>query len=106
MTPEIKAAYDNLSNAILSSVLARLGAPLEGTVVGLPKPVKRGPGRPPGKAKRKLPIQYCPVPGCGEKAAPALNMLCSKHRDTPKRLVKKYRDARRAAKSAAKASRS
>ena len=49
------------------------------------------------KAKRrKGPIQLCPVPGCGERAAPVFGMVCGKHKDLPKATIKKYREARRA----------
>jgi hypothetical protein len=70
---------------------------------------KRGPGRPPGppsltavvkKKRRKGPIQMCPVPGCTNRAAPVFGMVCSKHKDVPKALIKKYREQRRAKKEA------
>jgi hypothetical protein len=47
--------------------------------------------------RRTAPIQLCPVPRCRERAAPVFHMLCSKHKDTPKKLVAQYRAARRAA---------
>jgi hypothetical protein len=83
-------------------------------------PAKRGPGRPPGRRagpsgsglsasnlrmlsagrkRRKAPIQLCPVPGCGNRAAPVFGMVCSKHKDLPKAEIKKFREARRAQKS-------
>ena len=67
----------------------------------------RGPGRPPGiggglRKRRKGPIQLCPVPGCGNRAAPVFGMVCSKHKDLPKAEIKKYREARRAQKQKAK----
>lgn len=49
--------------------------------------------------RRKGPIQLCPVPGCKDRAAPVFGMVCSKHRAVPKRIVAKYRAARRAKKS-------
>jgi hypothetical protein len=64
---------------------------------------KRGPGRP-GKlafrlgGRRKPPIQYCPVPGCKNPAAPVFGMVCAKHKDVAKTKIKKYRAARKAAK--------
>ncbi|HET6279728.1 MAG TPA: hypothetical protein VFH73_02130 [Polyangia bacterium] len=77
---------------------------------------KRGPGRPPGsgagagrpnghlllsgRKRRKAPIQLCPVPGCTDRAAPVFGMVCSKHKDLPKAEIKKFREARRAKKSA------
>jgi hypothetical protein len=60
------------------------------------------PGRPPGKGRRKkAPIQLCPVPGCGNRAAPVFGMVCSKHKDLPKSQIAKYREARRAKKQKA-----
>jgi len=50
------------------------------------------------RKRRKGPIQLCPVPGCGNRAAPVFGMVCSKHKDLPKAAIKKYRDARRAKK--------
>jgi hypothetical protein len=69
----------------------------------------RGPGRPAGVAakvaagtRRKGPIQLCPVPGCKNRAAPVFGMVCAKHKDLPKALIKKYREARRAKKEGGK----
>ena len=50
-----------------------------------------------GPVKRRQ-RQLCPVPGCQNPAAPVFGMLCAQHKDTPKSLVKKYREERRAAK--------
>jgi len=84
---------------------------------------KRGPGRPPGRRgrppgggagvglpamrllssgrkRRKAPIQLCPVPGCTNRAAPVFGMVCSDHKGLPKAEIKKFREARRAKKSA------
>jgi hypothetical protein len=67
---------------------------------------RRGPGRPPGPAatghrqRRKGPIQLCPVPGCTNRAAPVFGMVCAKHKDLPKATIKKYREQRRAKKTA------
>lgn len=52
-----------------------------------------------GRSRRKGPLQLCPIPGCKSPAAPVFSMLCGKHRNTPKRLVAKYRAARRAKKA-------
>ena len=49
-------------------------------------------------AKRRL-KQLCPVPGCKGLAAPVFGMVCSKHKNTRKTLIKKYRAQRRAAKA-------
>jgi hypothetical protein len=74
---------------------------------------KRGPGRPPRakalgtltvitsiakKKRKKAPRQLCPVPGCKNPAAPVFGMVCAKHKDVKKSLIKKYREARRAKK--------
>jgi hypothetical protein len=53
-------------------------------------------GTVPKKARKKMPPQYCPVPGCKNKAAPVFGMVCAKHKDVPKAKIKKYREARRA----------
>jgi hypothetical protein len=47
---------------------------------------------------RRRPKQLCPVPGCSNPAAPVFGMVCAKHKDVPKAQIKKYREARRAAK--------
>jgi hypothetical protein len=77
-----------------AGVSARLGRAGQLSAVGL----RRGPGRPPGRARKKPPIQLCPVPGCQNRAAPVFGMVCSKHKDLPKAEIKKYREARRAQK--------
>jgi hypothetical protein len=59
-------------------------------------------GRPPGRKRRKGPIQLCPVPGCSNRAAPVFGMVCSKHKDLPKAEIKKYREQRRAKKEKGK----
>jgi hypothetical protein len=71
-------------------------------------PPRRGPGRPPKaatapmpiakKARKKPPLQLCPVPGCKNPAAPVFGMVCAKHKDLPKSVIKKYREARKAKK--------
>jgi hypothetical protein len=66
----------------------------------LPAVVAIGRGRPPGRPRRKAPIQLCPVPGCTNRAAPVFGMVCSKHKDLPKAEIKKYREARRAQRKA------
>ena len=54
------------------------------------------------KARKKPPIQYCPVPGCKNRAAPVYGMVCGDHKDRPKAEIRKYREARKKAKLAAK----
>jgi hypothetical protein len=53
------------------------------------------------KARRKPPLQLCPVPGCKNAAAPVFGMVCAKHKDVAKSKIRKYREARRAKKLAA-----
>jgi hypothetical protein len=84
-----------------SAVLAAFGN-------GAPAPKRRG--RPPKalqaaavpppakKARRKAPLQLCPVPGCKNPAAPIFGMVCAKHKDLPKAKIKKFREARKAKK--------
>ncbi len=50
------------------------------------------------KPRRKGPRQLCPVPGCQNPAAPVFGMVCGEHKDVPKKKIKQYREARRAAK--------
>ena len=50
----------------------------------------------PAKARRKGPIQLCPVPKCANRAAPVYGMVCAEHKGTPKKLIAKYREERRA----------
>jgi len=63
-------------------------------------------GKPPApmksrRARKKAPIQFCPVPGCKNRAAPVFGMVCADHKGMPKAKIKKFREARRAAKAKA-----
>jgi hypothetical protein len=58
------------------------------------------------KARKKMPPQFCPVPGCKNKAAPIFGMVCAKHKDVPKALIKRYREERRAKKAGVKPAKS
>jgi len=58
------------------------------------------------KARKKMPPQFCPVPGCKNKAAPIFGMVCAKHKDVPKALIKRYREERRAKKDGVKPAKS
>jgi hypothetical protein len=73
------------------------------------------PGRPPkttpvaraakpvaAKVRKKMPPQFCPVPGCKNKAAPVFGMVCAKHKNVAKTKIKKYREERRAKKDGVK----
>jgi hypothetical protein len=50
------------------------------------------------KARKKLPRQLCPVPGCKNPAAPVFGMVCAKHKDVARSKIRKYREARKAKK--------
>lgn len=47
------------------------------------------------RARRKSPVQLCPVPRCRNAAAPVYSMVCGAHKDVPKAKIKQYREARR-----------
>jgi hypothetical protein len=80
--------------------------------LGMDAPVAKRRGRPPEgaqvatspvtsrstKARKKMPPQFCPVPGCKNKAAPIFGMVCSDHKGVKKSVIKKYREARKAEK--------
>src|ERR1700690_1924251 len=108
---------NQLTALIEEQVLTRARAVMSAALGGAP--VKRGPGRPPKaakalaaaatvaparkKARKKAPPQYCPVPGCKNKAAPIFGMVCSDHKDVPKAKIKEYREAPGAQKAGQKA---
>ena len=52
----------------------------------------------PKTARKKGPIQLCPVPRCKNRAAPVFGMVCSDHKGIAKATIKKYREARKAKK--------
>jgi len=101
---------DQLTRAIESEAMGRAREAVLAAVGG-GLPVKRGPGRPPssesargpgrpaGRPRKKPPIQYCPVPGCKNRAAPVFGMVCGEHRKVAKSLIKKYRADRKAGKA-------
>lgn len=51
--------------------------------------------------RKKPPKQLCPVPRCKGLAAPIFGMVCAKHKDISKVKIRKYREARKAAKAKA-----
>lgn len=53
------------------------------------------------KPRRKGPVQLCPVPNCKNRAAPVFGMVCAKHKDISKAVIKRYRAARAAKKAKA-----
>jgi hypothetical protein len=96
----------NLHKLVEGHVMERARASVM-EALGVPK--KRDPGRPrkalsattpitlgAKKTRKKAPIQLCPVPYCRNPAAPVFGMVCAKHKDVRKSLLKKYREARRA----------
>jgi hypothetical protein len=62
------------------------------------RPVKAAPVAIYAKTRRKPPKQFCPVPGCKNPAAPVFGMVCAEHKNVAKTKIKKYREARKAAK--------
>lgn len=90
----------DLTSVIESSVRGRVlsafgGAPQNGVAKRRVVPVAQA--MPVTRMKRrKGPIQLCPAPGCKERAAPVFGMLCKKHKGTPKKVVAKWRTARKA----------
>jgi hypothetical protein len=86
---------------VQAAVTAALGA---GSALALPRrrgrPAKTAHLAPVVAPSKRRPKQLCPVPGCTGLAAPVFGMVCSKHKNVSKTLVKKYRAQRRAAKAA------
>jgi hypothetical protein len=74
-----------------SSVESALGGRRAGPVGSLFHPAANN-------GRKRRPKQLCPVPGCKNPAAPAFGMVCAEHKSLPKARIKKYRQARRAAK--------
>ena len=91
-------AFGRARDAVLAAVGGN-AAPKRGP--GRPPAAEsaRGPGRPAGRPRKKPPIQYCPVPGCKNRAAPVFGMVCGEHRKVAKSLIKKYRAERKAEKT-------
>ncbi len=91
---------DRLTSVVERRAVNRIGALLA--------PVMQGHAIPNGHAqngqRRAHVQQLCPVPGCGNVAAPRYGMVCTQHKDLPKAEIKKYREARKAEKKAAKRS--
>jgi len=93
-----------LERLIAERMNARLRSVLAVGLVAAPEAERAEIRRPaPAKvvraARRKGPIQLCPMPGCKERAAPIFGMVCKKHRAVPKAIVRNHREARRARKA-------
>ena len=95
-TERLQAAVDEISVARAREAVMHALGEKRGR---LPKGMAAILGR---KPRRKGPRQLCPVPGCENAAAPVFGMVCAEHKDVPKTKIKKYREARRAAKLDAK----
>jgi hypothetical protein len=107
----LRDLLSDFANRLQEVIEAQAVEDARATVLGaLGLPPRRGLGRPPKasaaihkpplapKARKKAPLQLCPVPYCRNAAAPVFGMVCAKHKDVPKAQIKKYREARRAKK--------
>jgi hypothetical protein len=63
-----------------------------------PKVLNAAAAAPAKKARKKAPLQLCPVPGCKNPAAPIFGMVCARHKDVSKTKIKKFREVRKAKK--------
>lgn len=101
---DIRSLVENFTNQLAALVegqaLARARAAVESALgVRRPgRPAKVSPIAIAGKPRKKLPKQFCPVPGCKNPAAPVFGMVCAKHKDVAKSKIKKYREDRQAKK--------
>jgi hypothetical protein len=93
----VQQFVDKLSSMIEQEVVSRAREAALSALDGRPGAALRAGGAIIRK-RRKGPIQLCPVPGCGNRAAPVFGMVCAKHKDLPKAAIKKYREQRRAKK--------
>lgn len=97
---------DKLTKVVEDATMERLETTLRAVFGdkpnGVAAPVRRPVATKAVKAARKKPpVQYCPVPKCHEVAAPVFKMLCRKHKGVSKKLARKYREARAARKAQA-----
>lgn len=101
---DIRSLVENFTNQLValveSQALDQARAAVESALgVRRPgRPAKISPIAVGKKARKKLPKQFCPVPGCKNPAAPVFGMVCAKHKDVAKAKIKKYREARKAKK--------
>ncbi len=110
----LKALVEDFVHRVVSvvetAVTNRVRGAIASALGGGEVSIRRGPGRPrknplnvaapvAKKARKKAPKQLCPVPGCKNPAAPVYGMVCAKHKGVAKTQIKKYREARKAAKS-------
>lgn len=104
MSPAIKAFVAHFVVKLQELVdleATRVGGEIVLTAFKLHPNVKiaRAAGAKPNPARRKGPIQICPHPGCKARSAPVFSMMCKAHRNDPKRLIAKWRAARKAKKA-------
>jgi hypothetical protein len=105
-TAQLTALIDGQALArARSAVLSAFGAGDESGAArrrGRPPKAKpaqaAAPKAPVKKTRRKMPKQFCPVPGCKNPAAPIFGMVCAAHKGVAKSKIRKYREARRAKK--------
>jgi hypothetical protein len=110
---DLKGVVEEFAGHIVSLLEAQATAKAQAEILGaFGMGAPRRPGRPPKtaaaiapaatpvatKTRRKLPPQFCPVPYCRNVAAPIFGMVCSKHKDVPKKLIARYREERRSKK--------
>jgi hypothetical protein len=111
---DIKTVVADFANQLSALIETEATARAQAAVLAaFGAPPRRGPGRPPKSAtpialaapatvvkkkRKKGPLQLCPVPGCGNAAAPVFGMVCAKHKDLPKAKIKAFREARKAKK--------
>jgi hypothetical protein len=72
------------------------GVPIPGRRRGRPPNASTAAAVPGRAIRKKMPRQFCPVPGCKNPAAPVFGMVCATHKNVAKSKIKKYREARRA----------
>ena len=117
LTAAIEANYTERLRETLDAIRAQVQAPGQGapglphnafTAMPVAPPTPQLTPRVAGvfygqtlRPKRKLPKQYCPVPGCKNTAAPIFGMVCKDHRDIPKAQIRKFREQRRLEKEGA-----
>lgn len=90
---------EQLAALVESDTLERVRAQVSTAFVGgRGAPLARGSLALVPHRRRKGPIQLCPVPGCSNRAAPVFGMVCSDHKDVPKKKIRAFREARRAKK--------
>jgi hypothetical protein len=101
LVAQVEAFAAQRAGDFVDELLAKFrgGAPVPRAAGGRRSPPARLGARA-RAARRKGPIQLCPVPGCKNRAAPVFGMVCAGHKDVPRTKIAAYREARRASKAA------